>query len=318
MPSWSGSSVLDAWGDPDDECNFDYANVDATAAGEELFEMLVSLKLEGNISAKQCCVLAFWAHKAGACGDVSNLQLRPDQQSGQYSHRFDKVATGSPRDQNHYFVKLGRRLRHDASRAFTPIATQPIHEALAQQMMADKDASLVEALRSARAKGELPPLYTEHPVVAAAPPGADVHPVCVYVGATSFGRQDSVLAFWAYFMLSEKRHLIAVIRKSEMCACGCRGWCSLYPLWSSVSWSLSALVDGVYPQQRHDNEAWGDADASRASLAGLPLGFRGICVFLKGGGLNIAMPWASPNGTICTHLALSALLQRKTCFRCVG
>jgi len=92
-------------------------------------------------------------------------------------------------------------------------------------------------LRQAVADGELPPIYWNHPVVRSAI-NVLVHPVCIFVDGVSFGRQgwDNCIAWWAYFMFSKTRHLIAVLRKSELCSCGCRGWCSIQPIWESIKW----------------------------------------------------------------------------------
>ena len=76
----------------EDESDFQYASVTADEAGQELFSYLVLLKLSGVLSAKQACVLAFWAHKSGATGGVKDLALAPDTQSGKFSRRFDRPA----------------------------------------------------------------------------------------------------------------------------------------------------------------------------------------------------------------------------------
>eukprot|EP00969_Alexandrium_andersonii_P173111 7652157-Alexandrium_andersonii.AAC.1 len=60
---WEGDVDSDGDHRPD---HFERAGV--KQSGEVLFDMLVSLKQSGVISAKQCCVLAFWAHRAGASG----------------------------------------------------------------------------------------------------------------------------------------------------------------------------------------------------------------------------------------------------------
>ena len=59
----------------------DYITIPADIAGEELIHMLSELKTQGVLSAKQACVLAFWAAKAGACGEVHNMAVRPNQES---------------------------------------------------------------------------------------------------------------------------------------------------------------------------------------------------------------------------------------------
>eukprot|EP00969_Alexandrium_andersonii_P010227 445846-Alexandrium_andersonii.AAC.2 len=64
-PSWEDDEGP-AGSDPDEQFNYDAANPDV--AGQQLADMLTDMKQRGTISAKQCCILAFWASKAGARG----------------------------------------------------------------------------------------------------------------------------------------------------------------------------------------------------------------------------------------------------------
>ncbi len=67
-----------------------------------------------------------------------------------------------------------------------------------------------------------------------------------------------------------------------MCNCGCRGWCSCFPIQDLIAWSVKALGNGVHPSTRHDGGDWQERDAERAKLAGSDIGVRGVCLFLKG------------------------------------
>ena len=201
--------------------------------------MLTHLKSIGTLSAKQTCVLAFWAGKAGACGEVSTMGLRPDQDSGEYSKKFDKWAGVKIHEQNNYPLWLGLSLRHDAGRFWGAVPSRPPHEAFKDELSRCSKPS--ESLRAALAAGDLPPKYWAHEFVNAAPPGELVHPFSVYLDGVPFSRHDSVLGIWAQLLFSQERHLLFVLRKSEMCACGCGGWCSLHPIMSMLYWPLAAL-----------------------------------------------------------------------------
>ena len=48
---------------------------------------------------------------------------------------------------------------------------------------------------------------------------------------------DSVIGFWFVNLLTQKRHVIAMVRKKNLCRCGCGGWRTL-----SVIWFLSGTV----------------------------------------------------------------------------
>ena len=85
----------------------DYKNVPPDVAGEELVNMLTHLKSNGTLSAKQACVLAFWAANAGACGEVSGMGVRPDQEAGEYSKRYDKWCGVNIHAQSQYPLWVG-------------------------------------------------------------------------------------------------------------------------------------------------------------------------------------------------------------------
>eukprot|EP00969_Alexandrium_andersonii_P204493 9036296-Alexandrium_andersonii.AAC.1 len=97
--------------------------------------MLVDLKQAGTLSAKQACVLAFWAVRAGATGMASKLAYKPDTKwTGHFSRHFDSVAGTKVDSLPWYNVPMAQYHRYDASRAFEDMPTLPPHEALAEEL----------------------------------------------------------------------------------------------------------------------------------------------------------------------------------------
>eukprot|EP00959_Pyramimonas_sp_CCMP1952_P456977 9474064-Pyramimonas_sp.AAC.1 len=137
-------------------------------------------------------------------------------------------------------------------------------------------------LKKAIDDGELPRSYHDHPIVLGAPAGTAVHPIAIYVDGISFSRTDGCLAWWVYEILSGVRHLLCVLRRSEMRRCGCRGWCSIWQVWSFIHWSCACMARGVMPQCRHDGGAFRNGDTVRMQEAGKPLGWRACVLFIKG------------------------------------
>ena len=274
------ASTTASTGDADE---FDYSDVSAEVAGEELFNYLVCLKLEGLLSAAAVCKLAFWAKHAGCTGPVSSLALRPDSQTGKFSRKFDGVvgtgALGSDASVL-YQLPMGRRLRCEAMRRWGDVDVITPLEALVEEMLEDRD-SLEAELRRNIVDKKLPPCYSQHEAVMTAGPEELVHPVSLYVDGVSFSRTDSCLGIWAKFALSEKRHLLVSVKKSEVCSCGCRGWDTMYPIWDMIAWSLEHLLKGRHPRSRHDGEQFRDTEVDRAALADTELGFKALCLWIK-------------------------------------
>jgi len=85
-------------------------------------------------------------------------------------------------------------------------------------------------------------------------------------------------------LVSGARHLAAVLKKRDFCRCGCRGWCSLRPIFAFLDWSFCALAHGAHPATRPDGAPWDGsaADNLRRSLSGKSLALRGAVVQIKG------------------------------------
>ena len=257
---------------------FDYTSVPPEVAGEELVNMIVSLKFAGVISAKQACVLAYWASKAGSSGHVSKLAMRPDQASGEYSRHFDTWTLSGTDSLEAYTFACGRRLHFEVERRFDHLPCRLLHEALGDELVAsDARAKLHDAIEHRR----LPDQYFNHPAVFGASAESMPHPYCIYLDAVAYTRADEVLGVFAYFVLTGRRHLLFCIRKSEVCNCGCKGYCSLFPILDVLAWSAKNMLLGKHPSRRHDDADWRSEDAARASYAGSQLGWSAVCLFLK-------------------------------------
>ena len=192
--TWSAPEPV---AEQDSDAEIDCENVTSDVAAEELDGMLLELKLTNALSARQCCVLAFWAHRAGAKGLVEKLGMAPDKNTGAYSRHFDKVIGCTPSDSQFYDLPLGRRMRHSSFRTFEPIAVQPLHEALASEFALHSE-ELVGDLAAAREASRLPKIYLDHPWVKESG-DAVIHPYVLHVDGVSFSRTDTVLCFFAYF-----------------------------------------------------------------------------------------------------------------------
>ena len=270
-----------AWSADDlDASELDYNNVSLAVAQEELFNVLVELKLVGKLSAKNCCIIAFWAKHAGASGPATKLAVKPNAQSGKFSDKFDAVVGKPAESSTFYDLELARRVRHSALRVWDTIPVRLPLEAMCEQLQNDGEVLAAE-LRAARLDGELPPCYLEHPAVQAADPSEVIHPLSMFVDGVAYSRTDSCLGVWIKSIFSEERHLLAVLRRNESCSCGCRGWCSMHPLWESMAWSLAHMLKGEHPACRHDGSAFLPKEEARAVNAGQALGFKAVVLVVK-------------------------------------
>ena len=109
-------------------------------------------------------------------------------------------------------------------------------------------------------------------------------PMGLYLDGVRFtaplaGRADSAVGFWGINLLTTKRHFIGLVRHLDMCKCGCRGWCSLFPVLAFICWNFEALANGERPSFRHDGTA-----RELGDMMGLAkqFGFTALLFWIKG------------------------------------
>eukprot|EP00959_Pyramimonas_sp_CCMP1952_P473776 9502316-Pyramimonas_sp.AAC.2 len=106
------------------------------------------------------------------------------------------------------------------------------------------------------------------------------------------------MGFWLVNLLSSKRYLLTTLRKSDECQCGCRGWCSVFPILSCIRWQLESMALGTRPDSMHDLKPWppGQEPTQRQ------LSYSAMLLFVKG-------DWAEHSKT----LALAPCNQNDNC-----
>ena len=90
--------------------------------------------------------------------------------------------------------------------------------------------------------------------------------------------QNKKQQIYGYNLVSMQR-LLLVWRLSDMCSCGCRGWCSLHVIMRCLAWSFDALAAGQRPRVRHDGTPFTEREAFRAAhgATSLPVTGRVLC-----------------------------------------
>ena len=245
-----------AWdGVAEDDPGADPYELDEIESSAELAQMIIDLKRSHHISAKQACVLAWWASRVGGCGLVASLACHPTTQSGHFSRHFDRVTglAALQAEAPKYHLELPGHRRCDASRSLELVPVLPPHEAISAEVNYDGVEHMQQLLAQAIADNKLPPAYFENDIVKENPAGT-VLPIILYVDAVPFSRTDAAIGFFIYNLLTLQRSLSVVLRKTELCQCGCRGWCTFYIVFSMLHWSFRALRKGEQPTSRHDGQ----------------------------------------------------------------
>ena len=141
-------------------------------------------------------------------------------------------------------------------------------------------------------------------MVTGAPADTPVYPLALYLGGVKFTREETALCVFTYCLLTGKRHLALTLRETELCQCGCKGWCSLWPLWQFLRWSVEALAAGRHPTSRHDGTPWQASDSARAVVGGSTFPWRAALVWVKGDWAALTTDWGFPTWQSNTHPCL--------------
>jgi hypothetical protein len=245
-------------------------------AGTCLADLLLSLHVDGRLSAKAVCTLAYWAAKAGAHGPVRDLAFRPSAPTGHYQRHLDSAVRLRGQPEDFTVLRVPGHSKHSPHRTVQDISVMPPHECLHKEVT--MDPSILEGVNPA----DWPPSFHTHPVIQNAPVGS-VIPLAFYMDAAQYTKSGAaIVVFVVCNLISGLRHLVAVLRKKDFCRCGCKGWCSLRPVFNFLGWSFQALAMGAHPAVGPDGAAWGPSDERRRSNAGLPLTLRSAVVQVKG------------------------------------
>jgi hypothetical protein len=277
--SWEDDHAWDSdsmGGGASGESDEDYDSVTAEQAGNYFSEFLMSLLFSHTISAKQCCVLAWWAQHAGAIGPAAEFAMAPNAKStGHYQRKIDHVLRLKEREHVLYELQVPGHAKYNASREVSTIHVIPPHELIIDEV--EKNRTLEQSLCAPNQAWQTDD-FARHARQSDVP----LYPCAFYLDGVVYQKRDSTLGFWLYNVISGVRQLFCVLKKSQICKCGCKGWCTLHVVFSFLRWSLESLLQGVLPSCRHDGSQWLPSDAVRATRAGSAAIMRGLVVFVKG------------------------------------
>jgi len=241
--------------------------------GDILIDFLLELLWTNRLSAKSVCTICYWASRAGATS-VARFSMRPSAPSGHFQRKVDRATGVSLKKEKErlFNMRVPLHTKYDSSRKTRSVLARLPHEELAQEVE-QNPLLLVEG-------DEYTEALAAHPV-ALANPGVPILPYALYLDGIPFLKKDGMLAVFVYCLRSMTRHLCMVLRRTEFCKCGCKGWCSLYVLFETLAWSFSCLAKGQWPSARPSGEAI-PPESARGKKGGSPLGFVGALLEIRG------------------------------------
>ena len=211
----------------------------------------------------------------------------PASQSGKFQRKLDATLGMKKEDDDFYTMETPLLSREDHERVQEAMLVNPLHESVAREVAESPDL-----LESWSRKIESEPwvvAYEHHPLVQSASreERTKILRVALHMDATQFAKRNSLLVFTTLMLTSGTKHLALAIRKSSMWDCGCGGWCTLFPLYRFVLWSLVSLASSNNPASRHDGSPWITSDDQRKRLSGTDMAFKPSSRISKGTGPSL-------------------------------
>ena len=288
--SWEGDSSMTAWKNFQEAASDDDSMASEKPAdpAQELVDYLIDQHNSGALSAKQVCIISYWAGQAGVDA-AKPLGLPPwTKGSGDFKRLLDKkVPSKGP---STYRLAAPCYSRKEGTRAPKNLAVLLPHEMLQVEMQHED----MEALQS---QWQAPPNFQEHPVVkkAAETGVGPVIPISLFIDGVAYAKRDSLLCVTVQNLWTGHRFVICALRKRILCKCGCKGWDTLHAMFLWLRWALNVLATGCHPERRHDGDPWeADVDVQRLAAAGQRLPFLAAVAQLRADWAEIAHTMAVP------------------------
>ena len=261
---WEEGCELDS--DEESEDSSDNEETNSKQAAFTLLDMLISLYMKGTLSAKCFCVICYWCFLAGI-GEMEKYSKAPGKQTGAYQQKLDTALGFKSYSKRLMEVSIPGHHKFDATRAMHTVSGIPVHESIDAEFQ--ENPGMMAELQASTADGDWSPAYVNYPVVQAST--EPVLPLALYTDGAPFCKNDGFVGFFVINLVTSVRHLCLLLRKSNLCACGCRGWCSILCALEFLQWGFTALANNVCPTQRSDRQPWKITDSFRQTRAGKAL-----------------------------------------------
>ena len=152
----------------------------------------MDLKARGRITAKDTCIICFWATMAGAISEddnVSKLGKAPgDTSTGHCNRHYDAAVGVYTKDPLVSSISCPMYVKREAKRMVCPLAVMT-PQALLEKEVSETDG-FTDQLQEVSAK--LPPCYRIHPVVLQLLPLIAI-PLAFFMDGVEYAKKDQVI-----------------------------------------------------------------------------------------------------------------------------
>eukprot|EP00971_Amphidinium_carterae_P334003 6469069-Amphidinium_carterae.1 len=180
-------------------------------AQKDLLEFLMKMHDSGRMTAKTVCTVAHFCEQAGLAS-LSCLAVAPTSSTGNFQRRVDDYADRQQGRKQFPIDTLSMPLTKGNKRIVADVPCLPPHTLLSA-LPSSKLRELQDSLRTASSSGQLPPVYTQHPVNRDLSSDKYRHiPMALYLDGLQFNRRDSILGVTVSPVMDKTKYLVFVLR----------------------------------------------------------------------------------------------------------
>jgi hypothetical protein len=199
----------------------------AVDAGKMLREILERNVLAGKITSVDLAILAYYSTLAGAVG-LEDYSVNPKQAEKHGAEHVELILAQKYERPN---IKLIEVPANSKKSTIRETMMCPIR--LPSQILSEnyKNATHIEPPGS---DASVVSLFQEHPIVKR---GLEmgmhwsrILGVVLYTDGVKYTTRDSFVGFFMTDYRTMHMYLCALFRKDDACKCGCRGWCTIFPI----------------------------------------------------------------------------------------
>ena len=228
-------------------------------AAAELRKAMLLVYLKKGISAKDFCVLAFWMQLSQGKG-VEDFARKPSSEDKHYNEHLQLIIGREYRNPDLEYYPIPMVSTKSTERNIVQIPFNLPSEQLARKYFVGRTSPSEHDLQQALPLPCIDPIgdldiFRSHPVVKQCEQEG-IHPSRIraggiYMDAAKYSNNDSFEGIFYNDIQAGYRCLVVVVRKSELCNCGCRGWCTLFAMQQVIAADLNNGARG----------RWSDVDS---------------------------------------------------------
>ncbi len=264
--------------------------IDVTAlapAARELREVVGSLVTSGlvpaNLMGRLCHLICAAKHEAGPA--VQDLALGGSwwEATGHGARTFRRRLGIAEKMRELYTAEVPLTMT-DGTVQLAECPMQLPHEVLAADC--EDGALRADYLVHTTDPKQVTPQLLQHPVTVSAASLEKVGVLTVFADGVGFrNSRESFVVYLLGSAYTSRRHVLAIVLKSQLCCCGCSGIHTFTAIEETLARSLCCAANGEHPTGRLDNRPWRlPGDAKRRALAERPAVARQLA-----GGLRFAV-----------------------------